>query len=96
MNTMSGKTVTASLGALVVAASLAATSAPAAAKGWHGHGYGGGLAVGLLGAAIIGGAFAASQPSYAEPVYGGCEIRRLPIRNGWGQVVGFRRVRVCY
>ena len=96
MNTISKKTVAASIGALAIAASFAVTATPAAA-GWHGHGhgfgYGGGLAVGLLGAAVIGGAIAASQPSYA---YGGCELRRRPVYNRFGDVIGFRRIRVCY
>jgi hypothetical protein len=95
MNTISKKTIAASVGALAIAASFAVTATPAAA-GWHGHGYGGGLAVGLLGAAIVGGAIAASQPSYAAPIYGGCELRRQPVYNGFGDVIGFRRVRVCY
>ncbi|MBN9081167.1 MAG: hypothetical protein J0I16_06680 [Rhizobiales bacterium] len=76
-----------------------AASTPASAGWKHHHGYGGGLAVGLLGAAIVGGAIAASQPAYAAPAYGygGCEIRQRPIYNAWGDVVGYRRpVRVCY
>jgi hypothetical protein len=93
MNMISKKTLVASVGALAIAASFAATATPAAA-GWHGHhGFGGGLGVGLLGAAIVGGAIAASQPSYA---YGGCELRRQPVYNRFGDVIGFRRVRVCF
>ncbi|MDF2115701.1 hypothetical protein PY365_08980 [Roseiarcaceae bacterium H3SJ34-1] len=96
MSTISKKTLAASVGALAIAASFAVTATPAAA-GWHGHhGYGGGLAVGLLGAAIVGGAIAASQPAYAAPVYGGCELRRQPVYNRFGDVIGFRRVRVCF
>jgi hypothetical protein len=96
MTKFSKTTLTASIGALAIAASFAATATPAAA-GWHGHhGYGGGLAVGLLGAAIVGGAIAASQPTYAAPVYGGCELRRQPVYNRFGDVIGFRRVRVCF
>ncbi|MDB5533765.1 MAG: hypothetical protein JWO28_2080, partial [Hyphomicrobiales bacterium] len=39
MSTISKKTLTASIGALAIAASFAVTATPAAA-GWHGHGYG--------------------------------------------------------
>jgi hypothetical protein len=99
MNIISKKTLTATIGAIAFAAAFAASSAPASA-GWHGNrGLGIGLGVGLLGAAIVGGAIASSQPTYAAPAYGyggGCEIQRRPIRNGWGEVVGFRPVRVCY
>ncbi|MDH7797381.1 MULTISPECIES: hypothetical protein [unclassified Beijerinckia] len=97
---ISKKTLAATTGALALAATFALSSTPASA-GWkhHGYGYGGGLAVGLLGAAIVGGAIAASQPAYAAPAYGygGCELRQRPIYNSWGEVVGYRRpVRVCY
>ncbi|MDB5553551.1 MAG: hypothetical protein JWL86_3535 [Rhizobium sp.] len=98
MTKFSKTTLTASIGALAIAASFAVSATPAAA-GWHGHGYGygGGIAAGLLGAAIVGGAIASSQPTYAAPVYGGCELRRRPIVNRFGEVVGYRRpVRVCY
>jgi hypothetical protein len=96
MTKFSKTTLTASIGALAIAASFAVSATPAAA-GWHGHGYGGGLAVGLLGAAIVGGAIVASQPTYAAPVYGGgCELQRRPVYNRFGDVIGFRRIRVCY
>ena len=42
------------------------------------------------------GALAATSPSYAAPVYGGCTIERRPVTNAWGDVIGFRRIRVCY
>lgn len=96
MTKFSKTTLTASIGALAIVASFAVSATPAAA-GWHGHrGVGAGLAVGLLGAAIVGGAIAASQPTYAAPVYGGCELRRRPVYNRFGDVIGFRRIRVCF
>ncbi|MDH7795569.1 MULTISPECIES: hypothetical protein [unclassified Beijerinckia] len=89
------KTFAATVGALALAATFAVSSTPASA-GWKHHGYGGGLAVGLLGAAIVGGAIAAAQPAYAAPAYD-CELRQRPIYNSWGEVIGYRRpVRVCY
>jgi hypothetical protein len=99
MNIISKKTLIATIGAVALAATFAVSSTPASA-GWHGHrgaGIGLGIGAGLLGAAIVGSAIASSRPAYAAPVYGGgCEIQRRPIRNGWGEVVGFRPVRVCY
>jgi hypothetical protein len=98
MTKFSKTTLTASIGALAIAASFAVSATPAAA-GWHGHGYGygGGLAAGLLGAAIVGGAIASSQPTSAAPLYdGGCELQRRPVYNRFGDVIGFRRIRVCY
>jgi hypothetical protein len=93
MNTFSKTALTASVGALAIAATFAVSATPAAA-GWHGHG--GGLAAGLLGAAIVGTAIAASQPAYATPVYCGCRghrhVVRKPVYNRYGQVVGFRRI----
>ncbi|MDT2021674.1 hypothetical protein [Methylocella sp. CPCC 101449] len=93
---ISRKTLAATAGALALAATFAVSSTPASAGWKHHHGYGGGLAVGLLGAALVGGAIAASQPAYAAPAYD-CEIRQRPIYNAWGDVIGYRRpVRVCY
>ena len=91
------KTLAASAGALALAATFTFSSTPASAGWKHHHHFGGGLAVGLLGAAIVGGAIAASQPAYGYGYGGGCEIRQRPIYNAWGEVVGYRRpVRVCY
>ncbi len=92
---ISRKTLAATAGALALAATFAVSSTPASAGWKYHHHHGGALAVGLLGAAIVGGAIA-SQSAYAAPAYG-CEIRQRPIYNAWGDVVGYRRpVRVCY
>jgi hypothetical protein len=93
MTKFSKTTLTASIGAMAIAATFAVTATPAAA-GWHG-GYGGGLAAGLLGAAIVGSAIASQPTYYATPVYCGCHVRhivRKPVYNRFGQVVGFRRI----
>ncbi len=94
------KIVSAGLVAVTLAASLAATTTPAAAWGYrHHYGWGyhpyygwglGGLAAGLaLGAA----AAAAAAPVYYG--YGGCYITRQPVVDAYGNVLYFRRVRVC-
>jgi hypothetical protein len=95
MTKFSKTTLTASIGALAIAASFAVSATPAAA-GWHGHGFGGGLGVGLLGAAIVGSAIASQPTYYATPVYCGCRhvrhVVRKPVYNRYGNVVGFRRI----
>lgn len=67
-----------------------ATSTPAAAWGYHHGGWGwglGGVAAGLaLGAA-------ASTPYYYG--YSGCYFTRQPVVDGYGNIVGYRRIRVC-
>ena len=86
------KTLTATLSALALGATVLATATPAEAKYGRNAAFFGGLAVGALAL----GALAATSPSYAAPVYGGCTIERRPVTNAWGDVVGFRRIRVCY
>ena len=88
------KFVASTLAALTVAGTLLAAAAPAEAgwrhrRGWHG----GAVAAGVVGALALG-AIAASAAAAPAPVYG-CAIERRPIYNAWGDVVGFRRVRVC-
>ena len=89
--TINRKIITASIAALTMGVAVAASSTPAAA--WHHHhGWGGGALVGGLAAgALLGGAIAANQ-GYG---YGGCYLTRRPVVNRWGNVVGYRRVRVC-
>ncbi|HKA76035.1 MAG TPA: hypothetical protein VKD19_02895 [Pseudolabrys sp.] len=80
--------------------------------GCYGCGVGAGIAAGVIGGAIIGGAIANSQPRYYAPapgyvVYEGygaaypdrCEggyWARRPMRDGYGNVVGWSRPRfIC-
>jgi hypothetical protein len=81
----------------------AGTAVPAAADGGRNAALFGGLAAG----AIIGGALASGPHYYApayppapiyapEPVYyADCFFERRPMFDGWGNFVGYRRVRVC-
>jgi hypothetical protein len=80
-------------------------SAPAFADGWgRGGGYfwGPAAAIGLLGGVVAGSALAAA----AQPVYPAgygvyaepgpiCYFTRQPVVDGWGNLVSYRRVRVC-
>jgi hypothetical protein len=86
------KTFAALIAVTTLAASLAAT--PASAQ----RGVGVGIAAGLLGGAIIGGAIASSRPAYGGPVYvedapPPCRMVRERFWDGYGW--RFRRVEVC-
>lgn len=95
-------TAAATIASIVAVASLGAAT-PAAAWGWghgggwgfhRGGGWGGPVAAGVLGGLAVGAlATAASQPGY----YGGgpCYLTNRPVTDGWGNVVGYRRVEVC-
>ena len=91
------------LTALVAVATVAGSLTAAAPSAKAGDGVGVGIAAGLLGGAIVGGAIASSRPAYGGPVYvegppgpppGGCFWRRERVWDGYGYVV--RPVRVCY
>ena len=86
------KTFAALVAVAALAGSLAAT--PASAQ----RGVGVGIAAGLLGGAIIGGAIASSRPAYGGPVYvedapPPCRLVRERFWDGYGW--RFRRVEVC-
>lgn len=93
------KTITALTAVATVAGSLVSV-VPAARAG---DGFAAGVAGGLLGGAIIGGAIASSRPAYyGGPVYVegappppyGCYWQRQRYWDGYGWVI--RPVRVCY
>ena len=86
------------------------SSAPAFADGWgRGGGYywGPAAAAGLVGGVIVGGvlagsALAAAQSGYPAVYpagYGGaeptCYFARQPVGDGWGNLISYRRVRIC-
>jgi hypothetical protein len=90
MNAFSKKTLTAALGAVALAGSITASSAPAEARSYRGAAWvAGGLAAGLVGAAIVSNAYAA--PAYAAS----CWRERRPVFNRYGDVVAYRVIRVC-
>ena len=86
------KTLTATLAAATIGLTIAASATPAAAWGHKHHGWGGaGLAAGVFGALAVG-AIAANAGGY----YGGdCYTERRAVTNYYGDVVGYRKVRVC-
>jgi hypothetical protein len=88
---MSIKTKLAALAvaALAVTGSVASTATPAEAHGFH-HGFG--IGAGLLGAAVVGSAIAASNSYPYDDGYRGCGwVRRF---DAFGNYIG--RVRSCY
>jgi hypothetical protein len=84
------KTIAATLAAATLGLGVAAAT-PAAAGGFHHHhGWGWGGAA-LAGGLALGAVAAAAAPVY----YGGCYMTRQPVTDYYGNVVGYRRIRVC-
>ncbi len=81
------KTLAAALAALALGLSIAATSSPAEARYGRNAALFGALAVGALAAGAI------ASGAYAAPA--DCYIERRAVTNRWGDIVGYRRVRVC-
>jgi hypothetical protein len=88
--------------ALVAVGSLVAAVPAQAQHRHHHHGGGGvaaGVAAGLLGGAIIGGAIASSRPAYGGPVYveeAPYPVCRMVRERFWdGYDWRYRRVEVC-
>lgn len=107
MNSIVKKTALGALAAATLGLSIAATATPAAAQ-WrhrHGHGgWGGPVAAGVVGGLALGAL--AARPYYYDPapdyyaaptpVYGGeCYIQRQPLVDYYGNIIKYRKVRVC-
>ena len=92
MTTIFKKSLTVGLSALTIVASLSAASTPASARN------GGAIAAGIIGGLALGAMAAGAANSYYAPrraYAGSCWIERRPVTNHWGDVVGYRRIRVC-
>jgi hypothetical protein len=98
---MSSKSVKVIAAAALIGALL---TAPAFADGWGRGGgcfWGPAAALGFVGGVVAGGALAAAQPGYPagygvydEPAPT-CYFARQPLVDGWGNLISYRRVRVC-
>ena len=96
MTSIFKKTLAAALTATVIAASLAAT--PASAKNGQNAAFFGGLAIGALAGGAFGGGYGGYHNNYYNSGYGyggDCYFDSRPRYNHWGDIVGYRRVRVC-
>jgi hypothetical protein len=85
------KTIAVGLVATTLGMGVATTSTPAAAWGYHHGGWGWGI--GGVAAGLALGAAGASTPYYYG--YSGCYFTRQPVVDGYGNIVGYRRIRVC-
>lgn len=98
------KPVALALAGATIAASFALSAAPAEARGRHGGWRGPAIAAGVIGG-LVAGSFAAqaARPYYRGPVYyrhdpflaPACYRQRRPLFDHWGNVVGYRIVRIC-
>ena len=89
MNAFSKKTLTAAIGAVALAGAMAATSNSAEARSRYGAWVAGGVAAGIIGGALVANSYAA--PAYAPS----CWRERRPVYNRYGEIVGYRAIRVC-
>ncbi|MGE3645838.1 MAG: hypothetical protein AB7F96_18485 [Beijerinckiaceae bacterium] len=93
MNIVAKKFAAATVAALSIGATLAVTASPAEARYGRNGAFFGGLAAGLVGAAIVGSAAHAHGGGY---YYGGsCWREKRPVYNRWGDFRGYRYIRVC-
>ncbi len=97
--TLTRTTLTATLSALALAGTLLTSAAPAQAGPWHHHHHGGAIAAGVIGGLALGAlaASAAARPVYVAPVAYAptCYRARQPVTDAFGNVLYFRRVRIC-
>jgi hypothetical protein len=98
--TLTRTTLTATLSALALGATLLTSAAPAQAGSWHHQPHGGAIAAGVIGGLALG-ALAASAAA-AQPVYGvpvtyapTCYRARQPVTDVYGNVLYYRTVKIC-
>ncbi|MGA2636639.1 hypothetical protein [Methylocella sp.] len=91
------KTIAAGLAIATLSLGVAASATPAAAWGYHPWGWGGGWGPGWgVGAAAAGVALGAAAAATAAPYYApACGFARQPVVDGYGNIVAYRRIRVC-
>ncbi len=89
------KILVAGLAAATLVVGVAATQTTAQAQ----PGWGVPLAAGVVGGLALGGAIASSNQGYygPAPVYSGgeCWMERRPVVDYYGNVIRYRRIRVC-
>ena len=93
MTTIFTKTLAAAMTTAVIAGSLAAT--PASAKYGQNAAFFGGLAIGALAGGAFSGGYGGGYYNSGYGYGGDCYFDRRPVYNHWGDIVGYRRIRVC-
>jgi len=96
MTIFANRFAAAAIAAGAIVATLALSAAPAEARNGRNAAFFGGLAAGVVGAAIVGNAYA--SPVYGRGHYhgyGACWREKRPIYNRWGDFRGYRYIRVC-
>ena len=99
MNALVKKALTGAIGAIALAGAMAASSAPAQAGSRDAAWFAGGVAAGVVGGAIV-------ANSRAYPAYGygygypaayapQCWREARPMYDGFGNFIGYRKIRVC-
>jgi heme/copper-type cytochrome/quinol oxidase subunit 3 len=81
--------------ALTIGATIALAAAPAEARNGRKGALIGGIAAGLLGAAIVGSQARGRGEYEEERVQSDCWIEKRPRYDRYGEFRGYRRIRVC-
>lgn len=91
------KTLTNTAFAALALAAVAASATPASAKWGRNAALFGGLAAGAVIAGVAANAYAAPAyaPGYAPAYEPACWREKRAVTNRYGEVVGFRSIRVC-
>ena len=97
MNALSKKVLTGAIGAIALAGAMAASSAPAQAGSRNGAWIAGGVAAGVVGAALVANSHAYPAYGYGYPVTYApqCWREARPIYDRFGNFRGYQKIRVC-
>ena len=97
MNAFLKKALPGAIGAIALAGALAASSAPAQAGSRNGAWIAGGVAAGVVGAALVANSHAYPAYGYGYPVTYApqCWREARPIYDRFGNFRGYQKIRVC-
>lgn len=76
-------------------------------RGGRGNNWGAPVAAGVIGGLALGALAAGAAGAYGNgygyapsygyaPAYGGCYLQNRPAYDGWGNIIGYQPVQVCY
>ncbi|MFN3889300.1 MAG: hypothetical protein ACK4MV_02800 [Beijerinckiaceae bacterium] len=95
MNALSKKTITGAIGAIALAGAMAVSSAPAQAGSRNAAWFAGGVAAGVIGGALVANSHAHAYPAYGYGYAPACWREARPVYDVYGNIVGYRKIRVC-